>query len=61
MSNIVIATLDNENRVISFMEFDSEARLEAVMKKAKESNLKVRTISRETARKYLLSEETYVG
>lgn len=61
MSNIVIATLDNENRVISFMEFDSEARLEAVMKKAKESNLKVRTMSRETARKYLLSEEAYVG
>ncbi len=59
-NGIVIATLDDTNRVISFMDFDSEARLEQVMKACKGKGLKVRTMSESEARRLMLDETPVV-
>lgn len=52
-SNIVIATLDQNNLVVSFMAFSSEDQLDRMMKTCKQKGLKVRTMSEDIARKHM--------
>lgn len=60
MTNIVIATLNEQKHVISFMAFDSEARLETTMVECRKKGLSVKTMSENTAREYLKSEKPYL-